>query len=82
MSQAVHLYTDYAQQREWFECPVCHARQMVSPHVWGEVQVLGAKPTLDVCEHRPHIPPSPAAVAAHEDAMAMGILVAAIAGRS
>ena len=82
MSQAVHVGTDYANQYEFFECPRCGARQKVSPFVWRDVEVLGPKPTLDVCEHEPHIPPSPSAIAAFERSKAILDLLVAIAADS
>lgn len=66
MSAATHLWTDHWRRTEWFECPECGARQEVSDFVWARVPVMGEKPTLDVCEHRPHIPPAPATLAAFE----------------
>jgi hypothetical protein len=66
VSQAIHIGTEYERQVEWFECPRCGVRSAVTQMVWASVPVIGRKPTLDACEHRPHVPPSPATLAAHE----------------
>lgn len=82
MSQATHLFTDHGLIVDWFECPRCGARQAVASQLWHSVEVLGEKPTLDVCEHRPHVPPSPAALRAFAEDKALADLLLATYARN
>lgn len=79
--RATHIGSDHQQRREWFACPGCGSRAAITEEEWSRVPVIGEKPALGcACGLEPHIPPSPATVAAHDREVAILTMVAAVAG--
>ena len=79
--RANHIGCDYERRVEIFECPRCRGREAITEEEWGRVPVIGVKPALRcACGLGAHIPPSPATVEAHDQALAVADMLAALAG--